>query len=54
MAIELFLSALAGYVIYKQESIESGLRSLRNEVSELKSFIPKRWADRDRDPHDAV
>lgn len=45
MIIELIAAAIAGYVVYRQESIEKSIRELRDDVIRLESHLPRRRTD---------
>lgn len=44
--IELFVACVAGYVVYRQESLEKSIKDVQKDLSDIKRSIPKRWTDK--------
>ena len=43
---DMFIAVVAGYVVYRQESIEKSIKEIREELSSVRKSIPKRWSDK--------
>ena len=43
---DIFVTLVAGYVVYRQEGLEKSIKDVQSELAAIKKSIPKRWSDR--------